>query len=77
MVFTGLLYGRNRDSLGLGLSWSELYRGGTNQETAVELYYRAQLSPRMSLQPDIQYIASPSGIYRDALAVGTRLQVAW
>jgi hypothetical protein len=39
--------------------------------------YRVQLSPRMSLQPDIQYIATPSGIYRDALVVGTRMQIAW
>ncbi len=76
-VCTGLLEGRERDSLGLGLAWSELYRGGSNQEKAFELYYRAQLSPRMSLQPDIQYIASPSGGYDDALVIGTRLQIVW
>ncbi len=28
-----------------------------------------------TLQPDLQYIASPSGIHRDALAVGLRFQV--
>jgi porin len=77
LVCTGLLDGRDRDSFGLGLARSELYRGGSNQEKTFELYYRAQLSPRMSLQPDIQYITTPSGIYRDALAVGTRMQIAW
>jgi porin len=77
MVCTGLLDGRDRDSLGLGFAWSELFRGGTNQEKAFEIYYRAQLNSRISLQPDIQYIATPSGIYRDAFVVGTRLQVVW
>jgi len=77
MVGTGLLDGRDRDAVGLGLAWSELYRGGSNQEKVVELYYRAQLTQRMTLQPDVQYIATPSGIYRDALAVGTRMQILW
>lgn len=77
IVSTGLLEGRDRDSFGLGLVWSELYRGGSNQEKSLELYYRAQLNPRISLQPDIQYIANPSGIYRDALVIGTRMQIAW
>jgi carbohydrate-selective porin OprB len=29
----------------------------------------------MILEPDIQYVLSPSGIYRDALAVGVRFEV--
>ncbi len=77
VVFTGPFESRDRDSLGVGLAWSELYRGGTNQEKVVELYYRAWLTRRVTLQPDMQYIASPSGIYRDALAVGTRMQIQW
>jgi porin len=77
VVCTGLVDGRDHDSFGLGFSSSELYRGGTNQEQALELYYRAQLSPRIILQPDIQHIATPSGIYRDAIVVGTRLQIIW
>ena len=31
----------------------------------------------MSIQPDIQYIATPSGIYPDALVVGMRFQLAF
>jgi porin len=75
LIYTGLLSGRNEDVLGTGVSWAELFKGGTNQEMVFELFYKAQIRPWMSIQPDLQYIATPSGIYRDALAVGVRFQV--
>jgi carbohydrate-selective porin OprB len=75
LTYTGLVNGRDDDMLGLGLSWAELYQGGTNEETATEVFYRAPLSPRMIVQPDLQYISSPSGIYRDALVAGFRFEV--
>lgn len=49
---------------------------GSVSETVVELFYIYQVSPWMQLQPDIQYIASPSGTESDAFAVGLRFQVA-
>ena len=61
--------------LGVGFAWSELFGGGTNQESVVELFYRMQLAPHLAIQPDVQYIASPSGIYRDALVAGVRFQL--
>ena len=76
LVYTGLLPGRDEDVLGAGVAWAELFQGGTNEETVVETFYKAQITPRVSLQPDLQYIATPSGIYRDALAVGVRFQLA-
>lgn len=75
ITYTGLLPGRELDILGVGMAWSELFRGGTNQETAIEIFYRAIWSTRLSLQPDIQYISSPSGIYRDAIAAGIRMEL--
>lgn len=74
--YAGLWPGRDEDVLGVGVAWSELFQGGTNQETVIEIFYKGQLTPRLSLQPDLQYIASPSGIYRDSLAVGLRFQVS-
>ena len=56
--------------------WAELFQGGTNQETVFELFYKAEITPRIRIQPDLQYIATPSGIHRDALAVGVRFEVA-
>jgi len=51
-----------------------LFQAGTGRETVVEVFYKAQLSPSISLQPDIQYIATPSGIHPDSLAIGVRFQ---
>jgi porin len=77
LVYTGLIPERDEDVLGAGSSWAELFRGGTNRETVFELYYKARIAPRLSLQPDLQYISTPSGIYRDALTVGVRFQMAF
>jgi porin len=76
-VYEGLLPQRDHDRLGVGISWAELHQGGTNQETAVEVFYKAQMSPRFSIQPDLQYIATPSGIHSDALVAGVRCQLAF
>ena len=76
VTYTGLLPGRARDRIGAGVAWAELFRGGAKEETAVEVFYKIQFSERLSLQPDLQYIATPSGIYRDALAVGLRFQLS-
>jgi porin len=75
LVYTGLIPKRDWDVVGAGVARAELFQGGTNEETVVELFYKAQLTPRVSLQPDLQYIATPSGIHRDALAVGVRFQM--
>ena len=75
LTYTGLLPGRNEDSLGIGVAWSELFQGGTNHETITEAYYRIEFEHDVSLQPDIQYIASPSGVFSDALAIGLRFQL--
>jgi len=74
-VYKGLLPGRNQDVVGAGVTWAKLNQGGTNQETAIEVFYKAQLSSSVSIQPDMQYVVSPSGLYRDALAVGVRFQL--
>ena len=63
------------DIIGAGIAWAELFSGGTNQETAFELFYKLNLTDRVSLQPDLQYIVTPFGIHRDAIAVGLRFQV--
>ena len=77
LVYRGLLPGRDADVFGAGVARTELFGGGTNRETVVELFYKTQLTPRLVIQPDLQYIASPSGIHRDALAVGLRSELAW
>jgi len=75
LVYTGLLPRRDRDVLGAGVVGAELFQGGTNRETAIEIFYKAAITDRVSLQPDLQYIVTPSGLVRDALLAGGRFQV--
>jgi len=41
----------------------------------VEVFYKAHLTPWATVQPDLQYVASPSGLYRDSLVVGLRFEI--
>ena len=75
LVYEGLIPGRDQDAVGAGVAWAELFQGGTHQESVFEFFYKVQIAPRVSIQPDLQYIASPSRIFRDALAVGMRFQI--
>jgi porin len=75
-VYTGVLPNRDEDTIGVGVAWAELFEGGANRETAIELFYKVNVSTRLSLQPDLQYIATPSGIHRDSLAIGVRFQLS-
>ncbi|QEG02143.1 Porin B precursor [Stieleria maiorica] len=75
LVYTGLISGRDEDVAGAGYAWAGLNQGGTNEESAIEVFYKAKLTPRLTLQPDLQYISTPSGIYSDSRVVGTRLEL--
>jgi len=77
LVYRGLIAGRDDDTCGVGVARSRLSLGGTGVETATEVFYKARLRPGVYVQPDLQYIASPSGLYRDALVVGLRFEVAF
>ncbi len=81
LVYTGLLPGRDNDGLGLGVSdacFGTAWRAQndvTACERNYELYYKAIVTPDLSLQPEIQVIVHPSG-RRDldpAVVVGVRL----
>lgn len=77
----GLFLGRERDSLGAGISWVRLSRARGSgfqafDETAVEVFYRLSLTPWAQLTTDLQLIHNPAGMERSALWIGTvRLQV--
>lgn len=65
LIAVGPLAGRDNDSAGLYVSFVDLSdangAGFTDDETALELYYKYQLTPYASIKPDIQYIINPSG----------------
>jgi porin len=41
-------------------------------ETALEAFYRVQVTPWFYLQPDVQFIMNPSGCYANSVAIGLR-----
>jgi porin len=75
LVYRGLLPRRDEDRLGVAVYHLQHNLGGTGRETATELFYKVQWTPWMTLQPVLQYISSPSGVYRDSFVVGLRFQI--
>lgn len=67
----GLVYTDDRAQLGISISTAHFRSGPA--ETSVEATYLYALSEALSLQPDIQYVVSPSGTFDDALVLGTRI----
>ncbi|MHC4544146.1 MAG: carbohydrate porin, partial [Planctomycetota bacterium] len=80
LSYVGLLPGRDEDITGIGLAqalWSDRMDGFT-RESAIELFYKAQLTEFMSIQPDIQYIANPGGeTTDDAIVLGIRAKLSF
>lgn len=75
ITYAGIFSDRPDSIVGLGIASAELFQGGTHRETVTELFFRSRITKQVSLQPDLQYISSPSGIYPDAIAAGMRFQV--
>jgi porin len=88
--FTGFVPGRDSDVAGLAVarshvsdsfSDSQVAQGSlpSSAETVVEATYKAQIAPWWSVQPDFQYIFTPSGVQgsRDAVVLGVRSSVAF
>lgn len=82
VVYTGLFPGRDEDVLGLGVAHARLSNrlgkiDGLRSETAIELFYKAQLTPWFTIQPDVQYIIDPGGAGKDAVAAGFRFEISF
>ena len=77
LVYQGPLYSRDDDVVGIAFAHVILSDRlpGQNYETAVELFYKAQLSPRLMVQSDVQFIANPGGNGRDAIVAGVRVEL--
>lgn len=75
LLVTGPFAPRASDTAGAMVSWVDLAdvdaAGFTGNETAVELFYRVQLTPFFSLKPDLQIIDDPGGTKEDTAVVGT------
>lgn len=75
VLVTGPLALRATDTTGMMVTWVELAdveaAGTPRNETAIELFYRIQLTPFFSIKPDLQVIDNPGGQREDTVWVGT------
>ena len=76
-AWTGALAGRDRDALGLMVSSvrfgkaCEAGAAGGRHETALELFYGAQVTPWLLVKPDVQVILNPGGREMPGAVVAT------
>jgi porin len=88
--FTGFIPGRDDDVAGIAVARShvsdvfsdaQVAQGGLplTAETVIEATYKVQLAPWWSVQPDFQYIITPSGVQgsQNAVVLGVRTSVAF
>jgi porin len=71
VAYRGLLSRRPADTFGLGLIRASF--ASLNPETAIELFYKLQLTDKLRIQPDIQWVRNPASQGRNALAAGLRV----
>lgn len=82
-VLKGTFGSRSDDAAGLLVGHAGLSDASgspfTDDETVIEAYYKLQLTPSMSLTPDIQYVLTPAGdpTVDDAFVAAVRLAVTF
>ncbi|MCB9832235.1 MAG: carbohydrate porin [Planctomycetes bacterium] len=77
--WVGLFPGRDADRTGFYCSFVDLVEkaGYTEDEIALELYHRFQITPFFALQPDLQYVIDAGGASEDAVAASLRLEIVF
>jgi len=81
LLYTGLIPERDDDVAGIGMHHVSLSGHVQSMEqrfseTAIEAFYKYQLTDFLSIKPDLQYIVNPGGTGRDAFVAGVRLEVS-
>ncbi len=80
LLYTGLIPARDDDVTGLGVHHVSLSGHVQSMErrfseTAIEVFYKVQLTHFLSIKPTLHYIVDPGGDGRDAFVGGVRLEV--
>ncbi|MFW6155379.1 MAG: carbohydrate porin [Planctomycetota bacterium] len=80
--YQGLIPARDEDVLGFGVAQGRLSRTAgftVSHETAMELYYNAEITPWLGITPSVQYVLNPGGLQGvdDTAVAGMRLQMSF
>lgn len=79
----GTFANRDNDGAGVMFNWLDMSdadgAGFESDEWNLEAYYKIQLSPAISVTPDLQYIINPSGSREtdDALVAQVRVSITF
>ena len=80
-AWTGPIPTRDEDVFGVGFTTILLSDDGgfdESNETTIELFYKVQVTPAVSVKPDVQYISNPSGgATRDVIVATVRVEIAF
>ena len=86
LTYKGLIPTRDNDVLGMAVAYGHLSHSALNNERrsnpgyeiVLETTYQIELTPWLSLQPDLQYVIHPSGTnIANALVLGARTTVSF
>jgi porin len=83
LIWTGLVPQRDDDILGFGANYVHFsQKSGAGfiepYELAYELFYKIQITPALSIKPDLQYITNPGGAgLSDAFVATLRMEFAF
>ena len=85
LSYKGLIPTRDDDTIGIGFGYAQLSNGARSSleseaispmgaEMVIEFTYQAQITPWLTIQPDLQYVINPGGAndLNNALVVGGR-----
>lgn len=78
LEYIGPIPKRDKDKAGIAVASGKFaarlgdITSQVGDETAVEAFYRFQVTPWFYLQPDVQFISRPSGTYDSSMAFGLR-----
>ncbi len=73
-AYPGIVPKRPQDSVGIGVTQARLVAGN---ESVLELFYKVQMTKKVFLQPDMQWVNRPSGDGRNALLGGVRVGMSF
>ncbi|WP_246742847.1 carbohydrate porin [Rhodomicrobium vannielii] len=86
VVFSGFIPSRPDDSFGAGFAYASISDDAIkadstlNYESMAEIFYKAQIVPGLTIQPDLQYMWNVGGVEtggEDAIYGGVRISVAY
>ena len=77
LTYRGGVKSRDTDLIGIGIASAGFSATGASREEAVEIFYKTQITERITVQPDMMYIANPSGVNNDAFIVGLRSEIVF